>query len=84
MVVAHGSGEEDADPEALCGNGEAVDEGVVSLAVGPHQELALRAAPRDHVRPTGKNLAWNRHTESSAGSASGCQKKLTWEGGSVR
>src|SRR5436190_163311 len=36
---------------------QAVRECVVGLAIGPKQELTLRAAPRDQVELTGKDFA---------------------------
>ena len=61
MMVAHGRGEDDADPVSMGGDSQAVDEGVVGLAVWPHEKLPLRTAARDHVRPTRKDFARNRH-----------------------
>jgi len=66
VMVAHRDGEQHSDAEPLGGDTEAVNERIVGLAVGSHQELPLRAATRDHVRAPRKNLARNRHVCFSA------------------
>ena len=61
VMVAQGRGENDADPVSMGCDGQAVDEGVVGLAVWPHEKLPLRTAASNHVRPTRKDFARNRH-----------------------
>jgi len=59
VMVAHGRGEDDANPVPLGCDGEAIDEGVVGLVVRAHEKLPLCAAASDHVGPTGKDFARN-------------------------
>ena len=72
VMVAHGRSEDDADPVALGGDGQAIDKGVVGFAVRPHEKLPLRTAARDHVRPTWKDFARNRHAWLSERPPSSC------------
>src|SRR6185369_7959595 len=77
VMVAHGGGEENPDAMAGGGDGQAVDEGVVSLTIGTHQELPLRASARDHVGATRKNFSWNGHVVSSVALLASCSKSTS-------
>src|SRR5678816_780188 len=66
MVIRESAGQQDRDVAALRGVREAVEEGIVGGRVGAQQELALRAAARDHVEPSGDDLAGQAHDTSSA------------------
>jgi hypothetical protein len=57
VMIRHCAREEHLDAGPLCSDSEAVEESVVGVAVGAQQELSLRAATRDHVEPTGNDLA---------------------------
>jgi len=74
VVIAHGDGEKNTNPTPLRGDRQAVDEGVVGFPIGPHQELALCATPRNHVRAPWQNVACDRHHEFSLSPLSGCFK----------
>ncbi|MEZ4366285.1 MAG: hypothetical protein R2939_08340 [Kofleriaceae bacterium] len=72
VVVGLEDGEEDVDAEAAGGLGQAVDDVVVGLGVGPEDVLALGAAPGDEVEAGGEDLTRERHgvgREHGAGQA---------------
>ena len=66
VVVAHRDGEKHFDSEACSRLAETVDERVVRLLVGAHEELPLCAPARNHVRLAGQHLARDGHAPSSA------------------
>ena len=61
VVVGHSHDEEDFDLGSLCGEGEAIDKGVVGVVVGTQEETPLGTTARNHVVGTRKHLAWKTH-----------------------
>jgi hypothetical protein len=57
MVVRHCAGNQDVNLKAVSGLCEAVQERVVCFGVRTQQEHPLRAAARDEVKATWKDLA---------------------------
>jgi hypothetical protein len=61
IVVGHGDDEEDFDLGAPCGEGEAIDEGVVGVVIRSQEEAPLGTAAGDHVVGPWEYLAWKAH-----------------------
>ncbi len=66
VVVAGGADADDAHAALPAGERQAVDEGVVGLAVWAHEETALGAASGDEVAATGDDGAREGHAGVSA------------------
>jgi hypothetical protein len=58
IVITHRARQHDVDLAAQRGVDQAVQEAIVGRLVRAQQELALRAATRDQVELTRKDLAW--------------------------
>jgi hypothetical protein len=62
-MVGHGAEANKADPGLACGEGQAIDEGVVGFSVGPHEESALGAVSGDQVATTRDDGAREAHAQ---------------------
>jgi hypothetical protein len=56
-VVRHGQEGDDLDVRPLCGEAQAVEEGIVRVQVRPQEEHALGTAAGDHVDASGNDLS---------------------------